>query len=149
MPHMCINIRQKSLGGRELLKTGHNRTVLLVCSMDTCKFISILVHIQCNQIIMNIVDHRLLYKLIVHGKLTFIITGRNSVRNWSKLTDFVMRIELTWAILSPRLAGFQTNMTIHFRQFLYLITCYLRITVSLLCWSQTVPKIHVPIYPYI
>ena len=31
--------------------------------------------------------------------------------------------------------------------FLYLETCFLRVTVSLLCRSQAVSKIHVPIYP--
>ena len=33
--------------------------------------------------------------------------------------------------------------------FLYLATCFLRVTVSLLCRSQAVSKIHVPIYRYL
>ena len=39
--------------------------------------------------------------------------------------------------------------TIHFRMVLYLVTCFLRATVSLLCRLQAVSKIHVPIYSYI
>ena len=33
-----------------------------------------------------------------------------------------------------------------FRTFFYLVTCFLRVTVSLLCRLQAVSKIHVPIY---
>ena len=39
--------------------------------------------------------------------------------------------------------------TIHFRMFLYLVTCFLRATVSLQCRLQAVSNIHVPIYPYL
>ena len=33
--------------------------------------------------------------------------------------------------------------------YLYLIKCFLRVTVSLLCRLQAVSKMHVPIYPYL
>ena len=60
-----------------------------------------------------------------------------------------MQIELTRAILMPWRSIFLGNSTIHFhvRMFLYRITCFLRIAVSLLCQLQAVSKIHVPIYP--
>ena len=59
-----------------------------------------------------------------------------------------MRIELTQSVLKPRLSDFLRNSTIHFRIFLYLVTCFLRVTVSLLCRSQAVSKLSVPIYHY-
>ena len=49
--------------------------------------------------------------------------------NNSKLIDLVMRIELTQAILMSRFSNFLRNSTIHFRMFLYLVTCLLRVTV--------------------
>ena len=58
------------------------------------------------------------------------------VQNLSKLIDFVMRTELIQAILLPRLTDFLRNSTIHFRMCFYLLTCFLRVTVSLLCRSQ-------------
>ena len=36
----------------------------------------------------------------------------------------------------PRFSNFLRNLTIHFRMFLYLVTCFLRVTVLLLCRSQ-------------
>ena len=42
---------------------------------------------------------------------------------------------------------FTEKLTIHFRLFLYLETCLLTGTVSLLCRLQSVSKIHVPLYP--
>ena len=47
-----------------------------------------------------------------------------------------MRIELTRAILSPRLC-ISENFDVHFRMFLYLVTCFLRVTVSLIFRSQS------------
>ena len=47
-----------------------------------------------------------------------------------------MRIQLTGAILMPRLAEFLRNSTIDFRMFLYLGTRFPRVAVSLLCRSQ-------------
>ena len=38
---------------------------------------------------------------------------------------------------------------INFRMFLYFETCFLKVTVSLLCRLQAVPTIHDPIYPYL
>ena len=49
----------------------------------------------------------------------------------------------------PRFWNFLRNSIIHFRMFLYLVTCFLRITVSLQCRLQAVSKIHVIIYPYL
>ena len=59
----------------------------------------------------------------------------------------VIRIKLNWAILMPRFSHFLGNITINFRMFECLVTCFLGVTVSLLCRLQAVSKIHVPIYP--
>ena len=48
-----------------------------------------------------------------------------------------------------RFSTFLRNSTIHFRLFLYLETCFMRVAVSLLCRLQAVSQIHVPIYPYL
>ena len=77
-------------------------------------------------------------------KSTSIITDPNTIQNESELIDLVMRIRLIRAILSSRLS----NLTLHFRMFLYLATWLLRIMVSLLCRSQVVSKMHDPIYHY-
>ena len=47
----------------------------------------------------------------------------------------------------PRFSHFLGNITINFRMSECLVTCFLRVTVSLLCRLQAVWKIHVPIYP--
>ena len=59
----------------------------------------------------------------------------------------VIRIKLNRAILKPRFSHFLGNITINFRLFECLVTCFLRVTVSLLCRLQTISKIHVQIYP--
>ena len=46
-----------------------------------------------------------------------ITTDPNTAENYSKLIDFVIRIELTRTILSPRLSDFLRNSTIHFACF--------------------------------
>ena len=46
------------------------------------------------------------------------------------------RIYLTTAILSPRLSDFLRHSIINFRLVLYLVTCFLRVTVSFQCRSQ-------------
>ena len=48
----------------------------------------------------------------------------------------------------PQFSNFLRNSIIHFRMFLFLVTCFLRVTVSLLCRLQAVSKIHVSIYPH-
>ena len=58
------------------------------------------------------------------------------MQNESKLIDLVLRIELIRTILSPGLLDFLRNSTIHIRMFLYLVTCFLRVVVSLLRRSQ-------------
>ena len=65
------------------------------------------------------------------------------------LVELVVRIELTRAILMPRFSHFLRNSKIYFRMLFYLVTCFLRVTVSLLCRLQAVSKIHVSIYPYL
>ena len=50
--------------------------------------------------------------------------------NICKLIDLVIKIELT--------SNFNVTLIIHFRVFLYLETCFLRVTVSLLCRLQAV-----------
>ena len=57
-----------------------------------------------------------------------------------------MRIELTRAILMSWLSNILRNSSIHFRMFLYLETCFIRVTVSLLCRLQDVSMTHVSIY---
>ena len=66
-----------------------------------------------------------------------------------KSIDLVIRIELIQAILTPWFSNFLRNSTIHFCIFLYLMTCFLRVTVWLSCRLQAVSKMHVPIYPYL
>ena len=56
--------------------------------------------------------------------------------NNSELIHFVIRIELAPVILMPRFSCFLKNYAIHFDMFLYFETCFLRVTVSLLWWSQ-------------
>ena len=58
-----------------------------------------------------------------HGKSPFIIND-NTARNERKSLDLVMWIELNQAILLPRLSDLLRNSTIHFRMFLYLVTCF-------------------------
>ena len=48
-----------------------------------------------------------------------------------------------------RLCNFLRHSNIHFRTFSYFVTCFLGVTVSLLCRLQAVSKIHIPIYPYL
>ena len=60
-----------------------------------------------------------------------------------------MRIDVTREILSPRPSEFLRSSTIHFRMFLYLLTCFLRVSVSLLRRSQAISTTHVPIFPYL
>ena len=56
-------------------------------------------------------------------------------------------IKLNRAILMPGLSLFLGNRTINFRMFECFVTCFFRVTVSLLWRLQAVSKIHVPIYP--
>ena len=58
--------------------------------------------------------------------------------NNCKLIDFVIRIQLTRAILMLRFSNFLRNSCIHFRMFLYLEIYFPRVTVSLLCRLQDV-----------
>ena len=60
-----------------------------------------------------------------------------------------IRKELTLAILMPLCFNFLRNSCIYLRMFLYLVTCFLRITVWLLCQLQAVSMIHVPVYSYL
>ena len=55
----------------------------------------------------------------------------NTVQKYSKLIDLVIRIYLTLAILLPRFSNFLRNFIIHFRMYLCLVTCFLRVAVSL------------------
>ena len=71
----------------------------------------------------------------------FYHNGPKTIRKKRKFVDFLMRIELTPAILSPLLLDFRRNSTIHFHMFLYLLICFLRVAVSLLYRSQAVSKI--------
>ena len=60
----------------------------------------------------------------------------NTVQNYSKLTDLVMRIELILAILSPRPSDVSEKFDHPFPHVFILVTCFLRVTISLLCRSQ-------------
>ena len=55
----------------------------------------------------------------------------------------MIRIKLTREILVPRFSNFLRYSTINFCMFLYLETCFLTVTVSLLCRVQAASKIHV------
>ena len=85
----------------------------------------------------------------MHEKSPSITTDTNTIQKLSKLIDLMTRIELSRAILTPWLSNFLWNWIIHFCMFLYLVICFLRVTVSLLCRLQSVSKIHVPIYSYL
>ena len=87
--------------------------------------------------------HIFLYKWTMHGKSPSVTTDPNTVQNLYKLLDFVRRIKLTRAILLLTRANFLRNSTIDFCIFLYLVTCFPRVTVSLLCRLQAVLKIQV------
>ena len=41
------------------------------------------------------------------------------------------------------------NSTTHFRMFIDLVKCFLRVTVSLPCRLQPISNTHIPIYPYL
>ena len=45
--------------------------------------------------------------------------------NWQIWWILAIRIELTRTILTPRFSNFLRNLTIHFRMYLYLVTCLL------------------------
>ena len=66
-----------------------------------------------------------------------------------KLVDLVIRIELTRYFLIPRFPNFLRNSSIYFRIFLYLATCFLRVTVSLLYRLHAVSKTQVAIYTHL
>ena len=70
------------------------------------------------------------------------------VKNY-KLIDLVRGIELTQAILLLRFSTFLRIPIIYFGMFLYLVICFLRVAVSLLCRLQAVSKKHVPMYSYL
>ena len=53
--------------------------------------------------------------------------------NNCKLKDLVIKIESTREILMSHFSNFLRNLIVHFRMFLYLKTCFLRVTVSLQC----------------
>ena len=59
-----------------------------------------------------------------------------------KIIDFVRRIELTRTILMPRFSNFLRNSIIYLRMFFYLETCFLRVTVKLLCRLQDASQLH-------
>ena len=73
-----------------------------------------------------------LKNLIIDNKLQIIII----IDYKNLIIDLVLRIELTRAISMPRFSNFLRNSTIYFRMFIYLVTCFLGVTVSLLCRSQ-------------
>ena len=85
--------------------------------------------------LVSLVSHRLLYKWTEHG-------------NSSSITTDPIPDE-TPTITKPRFSNFLRHSIIHFYMFLYVVTCFLRVTVSLLCRLQAVSMIVVQIYPYL
>ena len=97
--------------------------------------------------------YRQLICIISHYTIDFSINGLSTENHFRsqrtrtpfkikanncKFIDLEIRIELTRAILMPWFPNFQRNLTTHFRMFLYLETCFLRVTVSLLyCIKDT------------
>ena len=91
----------------------------------------------------HMVTHRLLHKWTEHWRLgkwcqhhhgsptPYKIKLNNCI-----LIDLVIRIQLTGEILMPQFSNFLRNSTIHLLIFSYMIKCFLRVTVSLLCWLQ-------------
>ena len=84
--------------------------------------------------------HRLLYLWTTDGRLVYKCQHHNGPPTPYKIKInrliVVMRIELTRAILMPGLSNFLSNSTIYFHMCLYLVPCFLRVMVSLLCRSQ-------------
>ena len=61
-----------------------------------------------------------------------------------------IRIDLTRTNCNAKISKNITRISIiHFRTFLYQETCFLRVTISLLCRLQAQSMIHVRIYPYL
>ena len=74
--------------------------------------------------------------------------------NNCKSIDLVkqIKIELTRAILMPQFSNSLRNSTIHFHMFLYLLTCFPRVAVSLLCRLEAYHRYmiqFIPIWFYI
>ena len=78
----------------------------------------------------------LMYSQAVSLKMSKSQRPPKTVQNESKLIDLVTRIVLTRAMLMPRFSNFLRNSIIHFRTCLYLVTCFLRVTVSFLYQLQ-------------
>ena len=81
------------------------------------------------------------WALAVSLKMSTSQRTPNTVQNFKKinnykLIDLLMRIELTPANLMIPFSDFLRNSTINFLMFLYLVLCFLRVTVYLLCRSQ-------------
>ena len=96
---------------------------------------------HCWEQFLYMLCHKLLYKWTARSRvvnLKIITSQRTPVPYEIKLNliDLEMRFELIRTILSLRLSDFLRNLTMHFRMFLYLVTCFLRLTMSLLCRSQ-------------
>ena len=99
--------------------------------------------------------HRLLYNgLCTENRIRSqpTPTSYNKRLNNCKLINFVIRIEINRSILMPRATNFRRNSIIHFRMFLYLVTCFFRVTVLFLWYAgQKMYQRHnlFPIYSYL
>ena len=91
----------------------------------------------------------LIYTLTEHEVSPSITTDPSTFQNKRKFVYLVMRIGLTRAILIPQHSDFLRNSTIQYSISLYLATCFVRVTVSLLWRSQAVSTIHFQISPYL
>ena len=97
---------------------------------------------------------------IVIWCIDFSINGQcTEHRPLFERTPTPCKIKVNWLIcdanrvksnnFNAAILNFLRNSTIHFSMFLYLVTCFLRVTVLLLCRLQAVSKIHVLFYPYL
>ena len=89
-------------------------------------------------ILLGIIDFSILMDYARTVSLNMSTSQRtpDTIQKYRKLIDLVMRMQKTRAILMPRFSNFLRNLIIHFLLCLYLVTCFLRVRVSLLCWSQ-------------
>ena len=64
---------------------------------------------------LNTLGYRLLYKWTMQGKLPSVTTDPNTLQNYSKFIDLVIRIELTQKTVIQRISNVPRNSIIHFR----------------------------------
>ena len=81
-------------------------------------------------------SHRLLYKWIMHGKSHFITPDHQHSTKLKQIDIFGDNNRVNSSNFNATILKLSENSTIYFCMCLYLVTCSLGVTVSLLCRSQ-------------